>query len=114
MLDQAEAKTGELSQTIGYSSTGSVGGGIYGNLSLRHELHVINMYTMSMEKWSGNSTIAGIMNKVQQVEALIMRVYLLSIALNSLIAGPTAFGVLYAGANLLGLAMTASNMSQMG
>ena len=106
LLDGAQLKTDKVSSSIGYSSSGSKGN------SLRRELSVLNMYTVALERWSGNDTLSGLMNEVQKVQRVILRMYMLTMAVQALAAGPTPFGLLYLGSQVLGLGMTLSTLGQ--
>jgi hypothetical protein len=80
--------------------------------SLRKELHVISMYTVALERWAGSSTIAGIMNKIQSVQAAILRMYMLINTLETIAnigMGPLGWAML--GANVLGFAIAAQNIA---
>lgn len=109
MLDGADIKIEKINKDIGYESSSS-GGAREG--SLRKELRVINMYTIAMERWSGSDTVATAINNLQKLEAAMLRAYMLAMAINAFTAGPTLFGALYVGANVIGAAITLQNLGQ--
>jgi hypothetical protein len=79
---------------------------------LRKELRVINMYTVALERWAGSDTITGIMNKIQSVQAAIIRMYMLINTLSTIQnigMGPLGWAML--GANAIGFAISAQNIA---
>ena len=106
MLDGVDLKTEKVTRNIGFNASSG------GTSSLRRELHVLNMYTIALQKWSGNDTLAGIMNGIQEIIQVTTRLYMLALAINALAAGPTPFGLLYLGANAIGFAVTLNTLGQ--
>jgi len=83
-------------------------------MSIRRELHSINMYLIAIERWSGSDTLSGIMNRIQsasqfaiRLQMLLSTVFALEAAVN---AGMGPLCWLNLGAQGLGFAISAQNM----
>lgn len=106
LLNNADVKTTTITKKIGFNPSGS------SSMSLRRELHVLNMYTTAIERWSGNGTLTEILNEIQTAEAAALRFYMLMMAINALSTGITPFGLAYAGAQLIGFGITLQTLGQ--
>jgi hypothetical protein len=96
------------------SSEGGSKGASASVMSIRKELHSINMYLVAIERWSGSDTLSGIMNRIQsasqfaiRLQMLLSTVFALEAAVN---AGMGPLGWLNLGAQGLGFAISAQNM----
>ena len=113
-LMQIDKLLADIELKIDKLSSGGGGGGGASVMSVRRELHIVNMYLISLERWSGNDTLAGIVNRIQSAAQLALRFQML---LNAIIAleavanaGAGPLGWLNLGAQGLGFAISAQNM----
>ena len=79
-------------------------------LSLRKEVHTMNMLMMTFQQFTGgDATVNAVINEVQKIMMLMMRLKLIILALESA-SGP--WGWLYAGANIAAFGVALGNMGQ--
>jgi hypothetical protein len=110
LLADIELRIEKITSGIGAESGGSGGSG---SLSLRKELMIINTSIMAIQKFTGNDTLAAVGNRIQEVTAVAMRLFVVLKAIEIAEAGTLGpLGWAYAGAQGLGLAMTLSNLGQ--
>jgi hypothetical protein len=104
LLNNAEFKTEKVKTSIGM--TGS------GHSSLRSELREINMLLLGIETWSGNDTLTGTINKVQQLNNVLIRSYQLMNAIIAIGSIGTPGGWLKLGARVVGFSISMHNLVQ--
>ena len=78
-------------------------------MSLRKEIRTLNLLMMTFERFAGDDRLSGIINKIQQVMQVVMRLRLTILALAAA-SGP--WGWLYAGANVLATGIAIGNLGQ--
>ena len=105
LLSGMTVKTETINKNIGMSTSG-------GDSSLRRELHVINSYLVAAERWSGSDTLSNMINKVQEMQAMMWRLYILINAVNAAMAAGTPLGWLYVGTTAIGFVISAQNLVQ--
>jgi hypothetical protein len=109
LLADIELRIEKITSGVGAESAG----GGSGSLSLRKELMIINTSITAIQKFTGNDTLAAVGNRIQEVTAVAMRLFVVLKAIEIAEAGTLGpLGWAYAGAQGLGLAMTLSSLGQ--
>lgn len=80
-------------------------------ISLRKQVHTLNMMIALLGTFSGDKTISGASRKIQQLMMSAFRLYMLFMALDAM-AGP--WGLAYALGNAAATGMTLGNMMAIG
>jgi hypothetical protein len=107
LLDGAEVKVKDIETKVGGE------GGDGGGLSLRREFHIMNMYMMALQRFSGDDTLSAIANKIQSITAALMRLRMLMFAIEEAAAGSLGpLGWAYAGANAIGFGLSLATLGQ--
>lgn len=111
LLADIELRINKITSQVGGAGGGAAGAGKEA-ASLRQELHILNGYMIAIQKWSGNDTLAGAINKVQEINAMILRGYMLLEVFNDLYYASTLnpFLVAYAGVHAIGFAISVQNV----
>ena len=114
LLDASEVKVKDVTEKV----TGKSGGGVGEELSLRREMHIMNMYMVAMQRFSGSDNISQIVNKIQSVtmaairlQMLLRSIQVIQTALAASLA-VTPWGWAMLGANAIGLGMSLSTLGQ--
>lgn len=105
LLSGMTVKTETINKNIGASTSG-------GQSSLRSEMHLINMYLIAIEHWSGSGTLADTINRIQQSTAAAMRFYMVLMAINALLESNTPIGWIKLGGQIIGFAIATQNLVQ--
>ena len=78
-------------------------------ISLRKEIRTLSIRMMTMQRFSGRDTLDGVINKAQEVMAIVMRLRMLMLAVE-VASGP--WGWAYAAANAVAVGISVSNLGQ--
>jgi hypothetical protein len=118
LLDATEVKVKDIKAEVGGSEDGGEG-----DLSLRRELRIMNMYMIAIQRFSGSDDLSQIFNKIQSVSAAALRLQMLLSNIQKVQAAMAAAKIVGSGglnpwawaelgANAVGLGMSLSTLGQ--
>jgi hypothetical protein len=110
LLADIELKISNITQT---SNGGSAGTGGNSGLSLRQQVHSLNVMMILVEQMTGDKNIDKAMQKVQQFIMVLMRLRMLLFAIEEVAAGGLGpAGWIYAAANAAGFGISLATLGQ--